>query len=137
MPQIFKDIGYDTYSVGKVFHPGKSSNFTDDYPYSWTEKPFHPPSEKYRNSAVCKDKKTKKLQKNLICPVSVKTQPASTLPDLETLRYSIDILSQRNRSKPFFLAVGFHKPHIPLKYPHQYLSKFYSLLILEMLKYFN
>ncbi|XP_023939159.1 iduronate 2-sulfatase [Bicyclus anynana] len=123
MPQIFKEFGYDTYSVGKVFHPGKSSNFTDDYPYSWTYIPYHPPSEKYKNSAVCKDKKTKRLQKNLICPITVKTQPGSTLPDIETLKYSIDILNQRNRSKPFLLAVGFHKPHIPLKYPHQYLKR--------------
>ncbi|CAH2243583.1 jg12893 [Pararge aegeria aegeria] len=123
MPQLFKEFGFDTYSVGKIFHPGKSSNFTDDYPYSWSEIPYHPPTERYRNAAVCKDRKTKKLQKNLICPVTVKTHPGRTLPDMETLKRSIDILSQRNRSKPFLLAVGFHKPHIPLKYPHQYLKR--------------
>ncbi|XP_045763330.1 iduronate 2-sulfatase [Maniola jurtina] len=123
MPQLFKEFGFDTYSVGKVFHPGKSSNFTDDYPYSWSDIPYHPPSGKYKNSAVCKDKQTEKLQSNLICPVTVKTQPDNTLPDLETLNYSIDILNQRNRSKPLFLAVGFHKPHIPLRYPHKYLKR--------------
>ena len=37
LPQYFKEFGYHTKSVGKVFHRNKSSNFTDDYPYSWSE----------------------------------------------------------------------------------------------------
>ncbi|XP_045459422.1 iduronate 2-sulfatase [Melitaea cinxia] len=121
-PQIFKENGYDTYSVGKIFHPGLSSNFTDDYPYSWTEKPYHPASQKYKDAAVCKSKHSNELHKNLLCPINVREQPDGTLPDLETLKYSIDLLKKRN-DKPFLLAVGFHKPHIPLKYPHKYLRK--------------
>ncbi|OWR44364.1 putative iduronate 2-sulfatase [Danaus plexippus plexippus] len=121
-PQIFKEHGYDTYSAGKIFHPGKSSNFTDDYPYSWTLKPYHPPTEKYKDDALCKDRHSITLHKNLICPINVKEQPDNTLPDLETLKYSIDIIKNRNQTKPFLLAVGFHKPHIPLKYPHKYLK---------------
>ena len=33
---------------------------------------------------------------------------------------------QNNTSlnEPFFLAAGFHKPHIPLKFPKEYLSKY-------------
>lgn len=123
-PQIFKENGYDTYSVGKIFHPGLSSNFTDDYPYSWTEKPYHPASQKYKDAAVCKSKHSNELHKNLLCPINVREQPDGTLPDLETLKYSIDLLKKRN-DKPFLLAVGFHKPHIPLKYPHKYLSTFF------------
>ncbi|XP_021204789.1 iduronate 2-sulfatase [Bombyx mori] len=123
IPQFFKEHGYDTYSVGKVFHPGKSSNFTDDYPYSWSEYPYHPPTEMYKDAKVCRNKKTKKLERNLICPVSVKRQPGQSLPDLQSLDYAIDFLKKRNGSKPFFLAIGFHKPHIPLKFPKEYLKQ--------------
>uniref|UniRef100_A0A2A4K7B3 Sulfatase N-terminal domain-containing protein n=1 Tax=Heliothis virescens TaxID=7102 RepID=A0A2A4K7B3_HELVI len=123
LPQFFKDNGYETYSIGKVFHPGISSNFTDDYPYSWSKHPYHPPTEKYKDAAVCKDKDTKKLQSNLICPVNIRDQPGGTLPDLESLGHAVDFLSNRNSSRPFLLAVGFYKPHIPIKYPEEYLAR--------------
>ena len=29
-----------------------------------------------------------------------------------------------NVSTPFFLAVGFHKPHVPFKFPEEYLNLF-------------
>ncbi|KAJ2938858.1 hypothetical protein O0L34_g18487 [Tuta absoluta] len=122
LPQYFKENGYITYSVGKVFHPGESSGFTDDFPFSWSYVPYHPPTEKYKDAAVCPDLTTKRLQANLICPVSVKKQPGKTLPDLQTMKQAIKILNT-NSSKPFFLAVGFHKPHIPLKFPMKYLTK--------------
>jgi len=58
-----------------------------------------------------------------ICPVRVSTMPNKTLPDLETLREARKFIHKhRKDSDPFFLAVGFQKPHIPLKYPEHYLS---------------
>lgn len=124
LPQLFKENGYKTYSVGKVFHPGASSNYTDDYPYSWSQLPYHPSSEKYKDAAVCKDDTGKELHKNLICPVTVHEQPDRTLPDLQSLQYAMTVLKEI-KDKPFFLCVGFHKPHIPLKFPKHYLGKFY------------
>lgn len=123
IPEFFKHRGYLTYSVGKVFHPGASSNNTDDYPHSWTRKPYHPPTDKYKDAAVCYDEATGKLHADLICPVTVKEQPGETLPDLQSLQEAIKILKEKKK-KPFFLAVGFHKPHIPFKIPREYLSKF-------------
>lgn len=123
IPQYFKENGYETFSLGKVFHPGKSSNFTDDYPYSWSHYPYHPPTDKFKDKAVCWDPKTKNYQSNLICPIRVKDQPGKSLPDLQTLDYAVNLLRKRNNTKPYFLAVGFHKPHIPLKFPRKYLGK--------------
>ncbi|XP_063823610.1 iduronate 2-sulfatase [Ostrinia nubilalis] len=123
IPQYFKENGYETFSVGKVFHPGRSSNFSDDYPYSWSHYPYHPPTDKFKDRAVCWDASTKKFQRNIICPVEVKDQPGKSLPDIQTLDYAVNILKSRNTTKPFFLAVGFHKPHIPLKFPKKYLRK--------------
>ncbi|XP_014772795.1 iduronate 2-sulfatase [Octopus bimaculoides] len=124
LPQYFKDNGYFTVSVGKVFHPGRSSGFTDDYPYSWSIPPYHPPTEKYKMAKVCPGADGK-LHMNIICPVDVNSQPEHSLPDIQSTEYAIQFLKERalNKSKqPFFLAVGYHKPHIPLKYPKSYLD---------------
>jgi hypothetical protein len=105
--------------------PGISSNFSDDQPYSWSEAPFHPSTEKYKNARVCPDKLSKqKLKKNLVCPVSPKHQPGGTLPDMESTQVARKFLQKaRSMTQPFFLALGYHKPHIPLKYPAFYKSK--------------
>nr|CAI5843201.1 unnamed protein product [Callosobruchus analis] len=122
MPQYFKENGYHTYSIGKVFHPGKSSNFTDDYPYSWSIPTFHPKTEQFMNFPVCVDKEGI-LVKNLICPVIVESQPGNNLPDIESLNEAVRYLEdRRNATEPYFLAVGFHKPHVPFKFPNEYLE---------------
>ncbi|KAJ8298059.1 hypothetical protein KUTeg_024590 [Tegillarca granosa] len=123
LPQHFKENGYHTVSVGKVFHPGISSGHTDDYPYSWSVPPYHPSTEQYRRSKVCVGADGKKCQ-NVVCPVDVSTQPEGTLPDIQSTQYASDFLKNMstNQNKPFFLAVGYHKPHIPLKYPKEYQS---------------
>ncbi|XP_014256218.1 iduronate 2-sulfatase isoform X2 [Cimex lectularius] len=128
LPQYFKENGYKTKSIGKVFHPGISSNFTDDELYSWTETPFHPMTEKFKEAKVCFSKKNPfVLHRNIVCPVVTRVQPGKTLPDIEIAQEAIKTLKQfQNQSAPFFLAVGFHKPHIPLKYPYHY-KKYHPL----------
>lgn len=121
LPQYFKEHGYFTFSIGKVFHPGVSSNFTDDYPISWSEPAFHAASEKYLNDAVCL-KANGKLAANLLCPVDLHIFPGHSLPDIEsTLRAKRVLLEKYQSNESFFLAVGFHKPHIPFQFPAKYL----------------
>ncbi|CAG0917364.1 unnamed protein product [Notodromas monacha] len=125
LPQYLKSHGYHTVSVGKIFHPGISSNFSDDYPHSWSQKPFHPKSEEFKDAKVCSSLDDEKLHRNIVCPVEISKMPGNTLPDIETAQFAIDFLRQRASSStgvttPFFLAVGFHKPHIPLKFPKEF-----------------
>ncbi|XP_024877025.1 iduronate 2-sulfatase isoform X2 [Temnothorax curvispinosus] len=123
LPEHLKNNGYTTMSIGKVFHPGISSNGSDDSPYSWTEKPFHPYTDRYKNAPVCRTSSQSEAATNLICPVRVSTMPNKTLPDVETLREARKFIHKhRKDSDPFFLAVGFQKPHVPLKYPERYLK---------------
>ncbi|XP_058504889.1 iduronate 2-sulfatase [Solea solea] len=122
LPQYFKSSGYFTASVGKIFHPGISSNFSDDYPYSWSIPAYHPPSFHYEKKKLCKGEDGK-LHVNLLCAVNVTEQPGGTLPDLESTEEAVRLLkSWANNDAPFFLAVGFHKPHIPFRIPQEYLS---------------
>lgn len=122
LPQHFKSEGYYTMSVGKVFHPGIASNHTDDYPYSWSIPAYHPFSFRFEKQKVCKGEDGQ-LHANLLCAVNVTEQPGGTLPDLETTDEAVRLLKSRARNgDPFFLAVGFHKPHIPFRIPQEYLS---------------
>ncbi|XP_070819341.1 iduronate 2-sulfatase [Chaetodon trifascialis] len=122
MPQYFKSRGYFTMSVGKIFHPGVPSNFTDDYPYSWSSPAYHPASLRYEKEKMCKGEDGK-LHANLLCAVNVTEQPGGTLPDLESTDEAVRLLKSRaNSDVPFFLAVGFHKPHIPFRIPQEYLK---------------
>ncbi|XP_052026818.1 iduronate 2-sulfatase [Apodemus sylvaticus] len=126
IPQYFKENGYVTMSVGKVFHPGISSNHSDDYPYSWSFPPYHPSSEKYENTKTCKGQDGK-LHANLLCPVDVADVPEGTLPDKQSTEEAIRLLEKMKTSvSPFFLAVGYHKPHIPFRYPKEF-QKLYPL----------
>lgn len=59
-----------------------------------------------------------KLYANLVCPVDVSEMPSGTLPDIQSTEEAIRLLDVMKANKQkFFLAVGYHKPHIPLRYP--------------------
>ncbi|KAK9875806.1 hypothetical protein WA026_009593 [Henosepilachna vigintioctopunctata] len=93
-------------------------------PYSWSNKPFHPKTEAFKDAKVCINPDGS-LGRNLLCPVRISDQPEETLPDLESLSAALDFLEYRSNSSellPYFLAVGFHKPHIPFKFPVKYLN---------------
>lgn len=108
--------------IGKIFHPGLSSNFSYDFPYSWSKEAFHPLTENFMNSPTCSDG-TGHLKTNLICPVRIRTQPCQTLPDLESTKEAKRFLNERKCNPgPYFLAIGFHKPHIPFKFPKGFLN---------------
>ncbi|CRK88537.1 CLUMA_CG002215, isoform A [Clunio marinus] len=121
LPQYFKENGYRTESVGKIFHHGPSSNKTDDFPYSWSNPTYIPSTQDYRNKPVCIGDDGN-LRRNLICPVVVNLQPESTLPDIQVAKKAREFLNE-SHDKPFFLGVGFYKPHIPFKFPAEYLDQ--------------
>lgn len=123
LPQYLKLHNYYTHSIGKTFHPGISSNFNDDFPLSWSRRPYHAPSEKYMNKPTCPF--SGELKFNIFCPVHEKFQPMKTLPDIQAVNAAKHFL-RMPRTKPFFLSVGLHKPHIPFRFPSKFL-KFHPL----------
>ncbi|XP_006881393.1 PREDICTED: iduronate 2-sulfatase-like [Elephantulus edwardii] len=126
LPQYFKENGYVTTSVGKVFHPGITSNHSDDSPYSWSIPPYHPSSEVCENTKTCRGQDGQ-LHANLLCPVDVVDVPEGTLPDMQSTERAIQLLEKMTTSsRPFFLTVGYHKPHIPFRHPEEF-QKLYPL----------
>ena len=119
MPHWFREHGYTTARCGKIFHLGipKGDESMDD-PDAWDfGEPFknelpYPPK---RDSAVKVEvgKKQGLGWQEIPCP-------DDDLIDGGHAKLAIDWLERRDKSKPFFLAVGFHRPHLPLVAPAKY-----------------
>lgn len=41
------------YIIFIIYFIGISSNNSDDHPYSWSEIPFHPFTERYKDAPIC------------------------------------------------------------------------------------
>jgi iduronate 2-sulfatase len=112
MPEYFKSKGYLTAGMGKIFH-NESAGPGHDAP-SW--------SIRYRNS----DLKQYMLP---YTPNKLGRGPATECAEVSDNAYrdgqvaemAVQLLdSLSGNSKPFFLAVGFLKPHLPFIAPKKY-----------------
>ncbi|XP_025086597.1 LOW QUALITY PROTEIN: iduronate 2-sulfatase-like [Pomacea canaliculata] len=122
IPEYFKNNGYISQSSGKIFHPGIASGKTDDYPASWSFPAYHAPTEKYAIQKVCPGSGGT-LYRTARCPVNVTQQPGGSLPDIQNADFAIQFLQNRSEDqKPFFLGMGFMKPHLPFRFPIEYLD---------------
>lgn len=112
MPQYFKSAGYETAAMGKIFHI-ESAGPGHDAP-SWSipyrnaknkqyALPFTP-NDKGRGPATeCAD------------------VPDNTYRDGRITEMAIELLDSLSKNKkPFFLAVGYLKPHLPFVAPRKY-----------------
>jgi len=102
----------------QVFHPGLASGFND--PVSWTE-PYFSPDDSYWKHRSNKSWVAVNESEAQIYP----------LPDTQSANAAVKQLEKFSEShNPFFLAVGFHKPHLPFQFP----SKFLNLYPAESVK---
>lgn len=143
LPQYFKMNGYHCPALGKIYHggfeDGRSWNEPHWYPHGqsidtgpvdWTKKIItrHPVnvqeySEKSKPSPVANDKlgaKGKgKGSKGPAFEISPKAD--DELPDGATAAEAVKRPhALKDKGEPFFLAVGFLKPHLPFVAPKKY-----------------
>lgn len=119
LPHHFRNHGYATARCGKIFHLGVPSGLESmDDPQAWdfgtpfqSELPYPPKQE----SAV----KVKSGKKQGLGWQEIPGDD-DQLVDGTFAKTAIEWLAQRERDKPFFLAVGFHRPHLPLVAPAKY-----------------
>ena len=117
IPQYFKEHGYLSIGMGKVFHPGYDASHNDD-PISWTEPYFHAPSEAADSFWV----KFGHSHSHFAVPDAM-MKDHGLLSDIQLADRAIDTIkriSANTTEQPFFLAVGFHKPHLPFMSPEKY-----------------
>ncbi|MDA7493047.1 sulfatase [bacterium] len=121
MNQHFKNNGYRTISLGKIFH------FPDDSSAGWSEKPWRPTTSNYRNKKAEKKaiaehrKKYPKRLKVRGMPYEASDANESEYRDHQIATRAIEHLEElQDADSPFLLAVGFFKPHLPFCAPRKY-----------------
>lgn len=110
----FRKSGYRTYAMGKIYH----QNSRTGYASGWDEYPDL--------RAVAGGGATKFQGYFEPLPIEMKDED---LADWHTIDYAINQL-QKNQDKPFFLACGMIKPHLPWAVP----KKYYDMFPLEEIK---
>lgn len=114
LPQVFKEAGYVTLSNGKVFH-----NPEDAAGRSWSETPWRPSNELEANADPESTNTLSKSGRGRI--FELPDVPDNTYSDGKIAERTIaDLKRLRDRGKPFFLACGFMRPHLPFYAPKKY-----------------
>lgn len=117
LPELFKKSGYHTISNGKVFH------HLGDVVESWSEEPWNPASEvgNYSNYLTPENRRIADSTKGRGYPYEwVEVEDEAYFDGQIALRTIKDIERMKNEGKPFFLAAGFLKPHLPFNAPKKY-----------------
>jgi len=116
----FKNYGYRTISLGKIFH------HADDNAEGWSQMPWRPQASTYATAgakaARTKDRKGRlrgpswenggDVADDVYADGKVASRAVAELRDLA------------RRDEPFFLAVGFFKPHLPFVAPGRYYERY-------------
>jgi arylsulfatase A-like enzyme len=121
MVQYFKDRGYSTVSNNKITHIKNDIDAWDD---EW-----YPKAKSWRNylseenKALESEGKIGYAYENLDVPDAAYFDGQTALKSLE------DLKQFKANGAPFFLAVGFVKPHLPFNAPKKYWDLYDSELI--------
>ena len=114
LAQVFKESGYTTISNGKIFH-----HKTDCDAVSWSEPSWRP---KMIALDTLDPESKKKLSKKGRGRIYEHPDVAdNAYPDGMFAEKTIaDLRKLKKAGKPFFLACGFNKPHMPFYAPKKY-----------------
>jgi len=122
MSQMFRNNGYQVGRVSKIYHMGIppeiiAGTATRDDPHSWDEAVNIKAPEQHAPGVSThwspKDKGSQTFE-------GVEAEGGDLVhADGMAANHAIDFL-KRNKDKPFFLACGFVRPHVPLVAPAKY-----------------
>lgn len=117
LPQCFRTNGYYTVSLGKILHGNQADPLSWDLQNNSYDQPGQPPSEEQYNMTT-----------NYVNPLSWCRWGAPDCEDNELsdgamAEHAVEILREK-RTDPFFLALGFKKPHDPFIAPKKYFDMY-------------
>src|SRR5262249_27246454 len=108
LPEYFQKNGYYTARVGKVAH----SRFEDVVKWDYSSGPGKKDKDKDEQEVA-------QQEGGLKLTWTATTNKDEDEPDGRTARQIAKLLEQ-HKDQPFFLAAGFHKPHLPFVAPKKY-----------------
>jgi len=131
LPQHFKNHGYHTRSLGKIYHVGIDDDASWTVPAWHSQMPRYGPIGRAAIEAKRKDDEAKGIRRqgrtkgagNHAGPAfEIVDCGDEDLLDGDTASNAIAQLREhaQNPSQPFFLAVGFANPHVPWVAPRKY-----------------
>lgn len=129
LPQHFAENGYAMMAMGKIFDgrtvklEDRDKSYNGNYKWGSVKKRyFEPGKSELEDKMLAEGKNTWDVRVSLTD--RGKVEDANT-KDGETARTAISELKKlatnyKSSGQPFFLAVGFNKPHLPFNAPEQY-----------------
>ena len=118
MPDYFEKHGYSTMAVGKIYHNGDRANTFDEYGgrFSW----FGPrPASRFNYDPG----KIPGKSGNTSTDWGAYPEHDSLMTDYKSANWAVKKL-QEHQEEPFFMAVGFVRPHVPWYAPQKWLDMF-------------
>jgi arylsulfatase A-like enzyme len=117
IPALFRQQGYYTAGSGKIFHYAQDNEDFEVYYKPKNGRVF--PNPKNSESYIPKGKRP--YSDFQFGPIS--TENEHKIHDKQYADWAVDQLGIKH-DKPFFLAVGFEKPHLPWVAPQSYFDQF-------------
>ena len=112
MPDYFEQHGYKTMGVGKIYHQGDKAKTFDEF----SRGPDMGPKPKKRFKW---DPEAMGLERGTQTDWAAYPECDEQMPDFKTAAYAVEKLKQKH-DKPFFLAAGFCRPHVPWYCPQKW-----------------
>jgi arylsulfatase A-like enzyme len=113
----FEQFGYKTMGVGKIYHEGDGAKTFDEYGSSFEH--FGPsPKKRLHYDPVLLGLPNKTQTDWGAFP-----EADSLMPDYKAARWAVERIQQKH-DKPFFLSVGFIRPHVPWHVPKKWFDMF-------------
>ena len=117
LPQHFKNHGYFTQCIGKIFHNWRQ-NIQGD-PQSWSVAQVLHYATHGSDKPEIKGGMPPNLSRNPKC--DMRDVPDEAYFDGRIANLAVKALGELEKNRrPFFLAVGFWKPHLPFNAPKRY-----------------
>ena len=131
LPQLFKNNGYYTAGLGKIGHfvdglvytYGGEGDGRLEMPDSWDE--VWGPTDKWGTAwnafFAYADGRNRNSLKRQVAPLEFTAEKDEDLPDGLIAKKAVATLKELSKKEqPFFLGVGFFKPHLPFVAPKKY-----------------
>jgi len=120
LTQYFRLQGYKTMGAGKMYHNKfpDAASWTDYYPDKGTQAIFKPNGLQVSN--VPEEGEAHQIAHVRWTALDIQDEE---MADYQAVDYAIRQLQQPH-DRPFFLACGFNKPHLPWSVPQKYFEKF-------------
>lgn len=126
LPQYFRQHGYFTARVGKIFHITKNFAINLDDPLSWDETINERiPDQQALASKLAGERRVFRLPRSESLEWAPVNLPDNGLGDGYIADRAVDWLQRAAKDdRPFFLAVGFRRPHLPWEAPKRYFDMY-------------